>query len=556
MTKANEKDPWGRGDPASGSEVTAGTLGERLAPYQLWLLAILTVLLLWAAPDAWRFFPDSGIYIGTAENLLATGAYVFNGYPNLHFYPGFPLLLAMPIALFGPSFPVLHLYGAALALACVWLARFYFSPQRYGVVGALLPFLLLSHVLIQEQIFIILSDGVFLLCVLGAALTWRKFTESGSPWLLATCVLIVAYSPLVRFNGLLLIASFGIALLLEASRAPERRLVGLIKAVALGAMTLVPFLVWTWRNYVLHTPDTHSMSNKFFFGLKDISIYAVPPGPAVEWIDASWKVPIYKMAFSAEELVEGFFSHNVAAHLSIEVALAMLFVLLIAGAWAWIQSANNLERAYVVISVLFALYWMSGGGLYFQNRQLWLPVLPFLIVISAFGVRALWQAMSRTPLMTVTTVLVGCLAFLVMQSGLTRALDSASPLSAKRDQAINATLQRLAEFVEQEIPSDMKIMSADWGVLPRTLKRTSFQITNDPSHRATLQRMVKYDTRYLVIMDGVDKLVPVARQMVEDLPTLFTEVYGTEGAKAGVFSAVYKIDLEAVRTHLEKSSEP
>ena len=77
--------------------------------------------------------------MGTAQTLVETGQYRFNGHPNLLYYPGFSALLSVPIFFSGMDFQLLHLVCAGVGVLGLWLARSYFSPDRYGWTGLLLP---------------------------------------------------------------------------------------------------------------------------------------------------------------------------------------------------------------------------------------------------------------------------------------------------------------------------------------------------------------------------------------------------------------------------------
>ena len=121
---------------------------------QFWLLLFFSVWCLWNPIDGWRFTPDSGIYIGTAQSMVESGTYWFSGYPNLQYYPGLPILLSLPIRLFGVNFEVLHILCALVGVGAFWLARAYFTPDRYGWTGLAIPFLLGANESLRFQVFL------------------------------------------------------------------------------------------------------------------------------------------------------------------------------------------------------------------------------------------------------------------------------------------------------------------------------------------------------------------------------------------------------------------
>ncbi len=135
---------------------------------QISFLSIVSVAFLYSAPEFWPFLPDSGVYVGSAQSIVHEGRFWFNGHPNLLVYPGFPLLLGIPVALFGTDFHVLHVFSAGIAISALWLASAYFSMARYGLAGAAVPFVLACVPISQSQAFLILSDGAFLAITLCA----------------------------------------------------------------------------------------------------------------------------------------------------------------------------------------------------------------------------------------------------------------------------------------------------------------------------------------------------------------------------------------------------
>lgn len=84
---------------------------------QISFLSLVSVAFLLSASEFWPFLPDSGMYIGTAQSIVHDGRFWFNGHPNLFVYPGYPLLLALPVTLFGIDFHVLHVFSAAVAVS-------------------------------------------------------------------------------------------------------------------------------------------------------------------------------------------------------------------------------------------------------------------------------------------------------------------------------------------------------------------------------------------------------------------------------------------------------
>ena len=115
--------------------------------------------------------------------------------------------------------------------------------------------------ILVRQAFSILSDGLFLALVLSALLLWRRYSETSSNRTLVACCVVVAIAPLVRFHGLFLCAALGVGLLYNAYCAKGIDARSLTRAAAVCLLVILPFALWTWRNWALHTPETFSMAS-------------------------------------------------------------------------------------------------------------------------------------------------------------------------------------------------------------------------------------------------------------------------------------------------------
>lgn len=521
----------------------------KMHKYQFWILILISAFILWTAPDVWRYGPDSGVYIGTAQSLVETGQYSFNGHPNLLYYPGFSSLLAALISLFGLNFQVLHFFTATMAVLNLWLTRTYFPESRYGLAGVLAPVLLACIEIFQEQAYGILSDGTFLSFLLGALLLWRVYTEKSNRWALAACFLLVSYAPLVRFEGLFLCAAFGGALLLEAISENSHKKRNIAIACALGLATTAPFALWTWRNYILYTPDTFNMANSFFFGLKGLALYA-PDFGKVPWIDAEWKYGLYKSLYLVQAYAEGLFGDIVTRNLPPQAMFVSLVGIGLIGSGRWFKNATRMEQIFVVIAITFmAFSTLKSRNLYVVPRYLF-ALSPFILVCAGLGIAVIANRLARSPLKHVFGSVVMVLIVLILSKGVVNASGQTSPSKLVYFENANQTLTNLSKFVDDTVPQNVKIATTDWGILPFKLKRQSYQVLNDNSHLLTLERMVKYETQYLVILERSSGLSSSAQAMVDDLPTLFKLVYETKPEVSGPTGSVYAFDIEGAKSVL------
>lgn len=518
---------------------------------QFLVLVIISLLFLWAAPSVWHYTPDGGIYVGTAQSMVETAQYRFNGHPNLHYYPGFSSLLTLPIMVFGVNFHALHLFCAGMVVALLWLARSYFTPTRYGLIGILLPVLMACIGIFQQQIFNILSDGPFLAVVLAALLLWRVYEEDSNRWALIACFLLVAFAPMVRFQGLFLCAAFGLALLLRALSPAHRSVAVITVSIVVGLSTLIPFAAWTWRNLQQFTPHTFNMANKLFFGLKGLSLYA-PGRGRVDWIDAEWKYPFYCIGYSVQKLGASIFGDNIAYSLPVEVVFIFIVGITFAGSLRWFKLATNMERVYVILCFLFVLGWLGRShSLYSTARQMYLPFLPFILVSAGFGFHVIYERLKKTRYHSLSVVLIGLIVTLVLSNGLSYFFAHSNPRSSEYYRNANNTLSKVKDFMDEKADPGVSVATTDWGVMPFTLKRTCYMVLDDESHLLSLQRMNKYQTEYLVILDDLTTRSPYTREMVGDLPQLFELLLDVKPDGPGPAASVYDVDLESVNLFLD-----
>jgi hypothetical protein len=524
-----------------------------LVKVQFWILILISILVIWTAPSIWYYSPDSGIYIGTAQSMIEKCKYYFNGKPNLLYYPGFPSLLSWPLMLFGANFHVLHLFCAAMVVASIWLARTYFASSRYGLAGIAVPVIMASTTVLQAQAFSVLSDGSFLAISLGALMLWRIYVEKSFHWALPACFVLVAFAPMVRFHGLFLSAAFAAALLLRAVRNRRRSPLDLAMAVFGGAATMIPFAAWTLRNLQNFTPHTFNMANSFFFGLNGLSIYARGFG-RVDWIGAKWKYPFYCIELSILDLGKNVFGKSIVKLFHNDVILVLLIVVASFGIVRWFKLANIFERAYVFLCLLFALWWVGRGYFHYSTtRQVYLPFLPFILITAGFGMGLIHECLAKIRYQTFSAAIIVLVLILILSHGVYSFALFASRANATYYRNANKVLSKVKNYMDEKIPPGVPVATTDWGVMPFTLKRTCYQVLNDESHLLTLQRLNKYRTGYLVILDHLSVFPIYARKMVEDLPQLFTLLREVHPEGKGPSAAVYGIDLQGVRAFLNTS---
>lgn len=520
---------------------------------QISSLLLVSAALLYAAPDVWHFTPDSGMYVGAAESMLREGRFWFNGYPNLLVYPGVPTLLAVPIALFGTNFHVLHVLAAASIVATLWLASGYFSLGRYGWAGAAVPLILACAPISQGQAFLILSDGTFLAITLCTLLLWRIYVERSDRRARWLCFLLVAFAPLVRFQGLFLCAAFTAASALHAREGSPRPLHRVAFATLLGLSTLLPFAVWTLRNFLAFTPDTFNMANSFFFGQKGLSIYA--PGFARrDWIDPEWLYGPYRLWHAIRDLAAEIFGSTISRWLGPGPAGAMLCVLVAVGSPRWFRRANGLERVWVLALLASELETLLAGRNLHLVTRYWLPLLPFLALTAAAGLQAVHERLASPWARTLSASLIASIALAIAYDGFCRYQTLISPETRARWVRLNVAVEKAAAFVRERTSQGAAIATTDSGVMPRALQRRSFLVLNDSTHAHTLRRMDRYQTEYLVIV-CTGRQAKYALATGARFPRVFEKVFQVS-PRGECPAVVYRVDLEALRRLVASYGDP
>jgi len=517
---------------------------------QFLLLIVISAAFLYVAPNFWHYSPDGGVYIGTTLNILDSGNYWFNGHPNLHYYPGLSTLLLIPISIFGLNFLVLHLFCSAIVITVLWLARSYFNYEKYNIAGIAVPIVLACNTIFQHQIFTILSGGSFLIFIFSALLSWRKYEQEGSYTALTACIVFTALAPMVRFEGLFVIGAFALAFFINSLKTNHNKWLSIPQSAGIFLVAITPFALWTWRNYRLYTEDTFNMANAFFFGLKGLQLYA-PNSHQAEWIEEPWMLGIYNTLFTAQEVFRSFVE-NAIPSLSLEADIAIFLIILVPGFLLWLRIASSMERILIISLAGFLIFkTMSAHNLYILSRY-WLSVIPFITIIGTLGIYRYYSFLKNGISKKVFTFLATTLFASIAISGTISIVKKSSPDRINYYQNANTTLKDMGQYVQSITDKETVIATTDWGVLPLYTQRVSYQLLNDENHLLSVQRILKYQTELLVILDGNAAFPSYARKMTENLPLAFRLIKDFHPKNgSGPKGSIYKINLK----WLEKTYE-
>ena len=515
---------------------------NNLERFQKFLLLLASLFILSTVPSYWIQVPDSGWYLASAQSIITEHRYWFNGAPNLQYYPGFASILIPPLVLFGKNFFALQFYVASIALVGVWGLRKYYSVNTYGYTALFLPILLITSSIFTEYMYVLYSDCTFLALTIFALLSWRKYLETYQVSYLAICFLLVSISSLVRFQGLFICAAFSVALLMHAwSLRKQVDIVKIACLLTLCGLVFLPFGIWTIRNYLLYTPDTFNMANSRFFGLSGLALYAegFPGGTSLAGISEGGYIPIQRAALFFGGLLE--FWYGGISLTNKKIIFPLILLILSFGVRPWLKRANYLEFFYVLFSLAYI-----GNSLFMKDNlhivlRYWVPVLPFFVLIMGLGIQSIlnWKILAFTkPVSQVFTVLVVITLLVISLPNLTRHIG----LEEKRGEESRA-LAAVKVFTDINIPINAVVATTEWGIMPSTINRRSFPVLNDPDHKETIARMLKYQTEFLITYGKFSRRDVHALNLVAKHNDVFTKVFGVNEGEPNLAIMVYKINL-------------
>ncbi len=184
---------------------------------------------------------DNAVYIILAESI-ANG----KGYRNVHlpeesphtqYPPGFPLLLALPILIFGSNIIILKCVVFLLGIGSVFfmyrIGEFLFKEK----INIIMPFYISIPLLIEYNHWI-LSEVPFLCCSLGAVYFFMK-ARAHKEYFYYVSFIFAVYSVFIRTAGIPLIIAMLLFLLLKKQYK---------YAIILLSVFLIVFIPWQIKN--------------------------------------------------------------------------------------------------------------------------------------------------------------------------------------------------------------------------------------------------------------------------------------------------------------------
>jgi len=522
-----------------------------LKSIQRYFMVFILGIAVFTAPQVWYFSPDSGYYIGTVIELLESGSYSFNGYPNLQYYPGTSWFFAIPILIFGLDFHLLHVFYCVFVVAVIWLSAKIFNAERFGNISLLLPVLLVLNTLIQKETNVLLSGTPFAFCILAALLLWRKFEESRSIVFLCTVVFFVSLGPLIRTEGVFLISAFGLAYLIHSIKHLGFSIRAFLIPSLLTLLTFIPFALWTYRNYLMHSPDTYNMANAVFFGLKGLALYGPGFGHLDVVVDKS-AVGYYNLYYTLIDLAESYIGQIVVYQGNFGRFIVPLFLIgmciaTVFGVKRWVTKANAMETVLFTSILFFVIYWALKQNSLNPVVRIWMPLIPFLTFLIILGMDSFLKLCKNNLVRIGVSAVYAFVFVIVLANGVLSFASFKSENVASYNENRNVVMTQIAEYIKSNTPSDVVLTTDDWGVFPLKTDRQSYMILNGNNYLAILQRMHKYNSSYLVSLEGFTVQSKSVAPLVEKYPSIFSlerEFNNNQAAPSGFVYEIDKISLD------------
>ncbi|HTN76789.1 MAG TPA: hypothetical protein VL096_16130 [Pirellulaceae bacterium] len=357
------------------------------------LLIILALVFLNAVPDSRADQAnDPFTYLSLARGLL-TG----DGYPSKHWMPGFSVMLAGLVALFGANWVALKLAMLGISLVGVLLSFRLFRTQLPAVAAWPLALVLAATPLYFDYSHRAMSEIPALVSAVAAllALHQLKSAVDRRGWIAWSIALAVAsvVALLIRGNALALAPALLVGVINLRPTAPQARW-GMAAACA---ALLLTYGAWSWQAGRQQYVGIHNVSYTQEIQARDIEALwntSGEFGPGVERVDAAgFARRIYQnIAWHSSFQVAGLLAPTADRLQEINypgLGFVLVALLLIPQLVGFVQLARRSPElaTFLLCSVGMIIVYPTGGA----TRML-LPFLPVLLLNGYLGLERLLGA--------------------------------------------------------------------------------------------------------------------------------------------------------------------
>lgn len=233
------------------------------------VLAVVATLYLSSINSYLDVWGDDANFILLSKGMLTEHRYCIPTCPNPPPYDQFPfifpIMLIPIVAIFGYNFMVMKLLITCIAIGSVWLVYKLFCPIVGERIAILLMILTGFSAHIGQFSHKVMSELPYLLFTLGGLIYLHKYqrevTWRSKNGLIAGVLITVAY--FTRSIGLSLAIAAVIYLLIEGIRRSNWKL-NLKKAIVIGVLFIIPFLLWEVRSYLVTCGNPPEYARYFF----------------------------------------------------------------------------------------------------------------------------------------------------------------------------------------------------------------------------------------------------------------------------------------------------
>lgn len=338
----------------------------------------------------WSIGFDSGLYLNLARSLVSGKGYTLAGVPNAHVPPGYPVMLAGLLALFGKNFLLLNAVMCVIGLATLVLTYLLLRRLVHPDWAMAITLVVAACNHMFEQSTQELSDTPFMLLVVAGLLLYcrglvgtslsRRGWEVGSLLLVAACWFRVVGFPLV--------AGAVLGLVISSWRAGRSRAILNLALVGVGCAGSLAFF---YMAYLASQGSTSATYSNF-----------LTPGVHASFV-GQWLVgPLVRVYGLGVEMPRIFISQRLPAALGV-----VIFVIPIL-----LGMASRLRRGEAVGPLATFLYVGAILMVVTKMRARYLvPVMPLLVVYLLEGAQFLLQQLSgRVRKLPVAACLAGLVA--------------------------------------------------------------------------------------------------------------------------------------------------
>lgn len=237
--------------------------------------------------------PDSAAYLSAAQNLASgNGLTLFDGSALTSWPPLYPLVLAAcDLLADNLLMSVLWLHSVILTVAVVATSLLIYDLTRNTVLSVLAGAVMVISTPVFVVTVFVWSDAAFVLLMLLSVHAIYRYLLSNNRTSFIALVLLLAASCLVRYNGVILIASAGTVILLFAEGRPLHRL---LRASSFVALACLPLVFWLIRNWLLtgHPTGVRPPSETAFTEVISQAITTITSWAIPEQISPYLRVPL------------------------------------------------------------------------------------------------------------------------------------------------------------------------------------------------------------------------------------------------------------------------